>query len=402
VPRTDTAPPRRRRLRRLVLAALVAVAVFHAAGGWYFANEIERRALDGAARRASTRPDPTIEVLAVDEDPLVPGGGGTITLRLPSDSEALLARGVWGLRWEDGYGQVAGIVTRDGASVTRAFLLVRGGPPEPGELVELDLRAWPDAEAAGLPVRDVEVPGPLGTYPAWFVPGRGSTWAIVVHGNSMVRTDGIRLLTVFARAGLPALAITYRNDVGAPADPSDRLAYGLTEWADLQAAVRYALAKGARSIVLAGYSMGGGIIMAFLQRSELADRVRAVVLDAPMLDLSATVDDNATRERLPVVGLPLPPSITWAAKTLAGWRFGVDWERLDYLADVAAYRGRRFLVLHGTRDETVPIATSERLRGLLPEQVRLVRCRGAGHIECWNLDPEAYAAEVLAFLRREA
>ena len=125
---------------------------------------------------------------------------------------------------------------------------------------------------------------------------------------------------------------TYRNDTGAPEDPSGKLRYGLTEWRDLEAAVQYALDSGATDVVLAGYSMGGGVIMAFLQRSKLRDDVRAVILDAPMLDFSATVDDNASREE-DVPGVPLPSSLTAVAKQIAAWRFGVEWDQLNYLAN---------------------------------------------------------------------
>jgi fermentation-respiration switch protein FrsA (DUF1100 family) len=118
-----------------------------------------------------------------------------------------------------------------------------------------------------------------------------------------------------------------------------------------------------------------------------------------MLNFSATVDDNASRETLPLVGVPLPSSLTAVAKWMAGWRFGVDWSELDYLADADAFEVP-FLVFHGTADTTVPIATSEELRRSRPDLVTLVRCEGAEHIECWNLDPQAYADRVHAFVRQ--
>ncbi|MGH3368727.1 MAG: hypothetical protein ACRDPR_01885, partial [Nocardioidaceae bacterium] len=34
----------------------------------------------------------------------------------------------------------------------------------------------------GTPVRDVEYTSAVGTFPAWFVPGTGSTWAVLTHG----------------------------------------------------------------------------------------------------------------------------------------------------------------------------------------------------------------------------
>jgi alpha-beta hydrolase superfamily lysophospholipase len=382
----------------LVVGLFLLLVVFYAGGGWYFSGLIDDRALDGASRRASTEPSYDLEVVRVGE--------GTIDLAAEDDPpDALVKDGVFGLRWEGGYGQVGAVLASgtppDGAgAVQREFTMLEGAAPEPGDAAELDVRAYPaDPGDAGLAFEGVFVPGPLGEYPAWFVGGASSTWAIVLHGNSMTRLDCVRILPILAAAGLPTLTVTYRNDAGAPEDPSGKLRYGLTEWEDLEAAVRYALDRGAEDVVLVGFSMGGGIAAAFLQRSELATDVRAVVMDAPMLDFSTTVDDNASRETLPLVGLPLPSSLTAVAKWMAGWRFGVDWGALDYLAGADDFEVP-FLVLHGTEDTTIPIGTSETFASLRPDIVSLVRCRGAEHIECWNLDREAYARRVLRFLRQ--
>jgi alpha-beta hydrolase superfamily lysophospholipase len=164
--------------------------------------------------------------------------------------------------------------------------------------------------------------------------------------------------------------------------------------------VSYAIDNGAKHVVLAGYSMGGGVIMAFLERSEFRRYVSAVILDAPMLNFSATVDDNASREEI-VPGVPLPSSLTAVAKQIAAWRFGVEWDQLDYLADGATRYDVPFLVFHGTADTTVPIATSAAFAELRPDIVTFVRCPDAEHIACWNLDPGAYATAVTRFLKEQ-
>jgi hypothetical protein len=215
----------------------------------------------------------------------------------------------------------------------------------------------------------------------------------------MSRLDNVRILPALRDAGYPTLTITYRNDVGAPQDPSGLLRYGLSEWKDLEAGVGYAIGRGSAGVVLMGVSMGGGVIAAFLERSDLAEQVRALVLDAPMLDFSATIDDNASRARLPVIGTPLPPGLAATAKLIARLRWHVEWGELDYLEHPSSF-SMPTLVFHGTRDDVVPIATSDELRRLVPE-TQLVRCPGAGHIGCWNVDPNAYESKMISFLHDE-
>ncbi len=173
--------------------------------------------------------------------------------------------GLQGLRWDGGYAQVLDLGPNDPGPVVASFTLVTGEVPGIGSPAELDARYYPqDPLESDLGLREISVPGPLGDYPAWvgtpaIVPGQdvSDTWAIVVHGNSLSAADGLRMVPILTGAGYPTLVATYRNDPGAPADPSGKLRYGLTEWEDLEAMVRYALDEGSDGVVLDGYSMGG-------------------------------------------------------------------------------------------------------------------------------------------------
>jgi len=381
---------RRRRWPMVALASVVVVAaVFYLGGGWYFSDYLYQHALSGAAKRAA-KPIYNLSVTAVTP--------GTVTLRVPTDPGQLLTPGVWGIQWPAGYEQVTRIVARGHGTVTRDFRRVTGAPLVAGTKVALDNKAFPNDPQVGLgiPVHDVSYPGPLGSYPAWLVPGPRDTWAILLHGNSMDRLDTIKIVPTLHRLGLPVLMISYRNDAGAPQDPSGMLRYGQTEWRDLAAAVGYALSHGARRVVLVGYSTGGGIAASFLERSPLAARVSGVILDSPMMDFSRAVDLGASKQRLPLVGLPLPQSLTDVAKWIAGYRYGVDWSSLDYLNGAANIHAP-ILLFQGTADQTVPAATSDEL-ARTARGVTYVRVRGADHLDSWNLDPARYDAAVQAFV----
>lgn len=382
---------RRRRRWPIVALALVVIvaAMFYLGGGWYFSNYLYQHALSGTAKRAA-KPTYDLNVAAVTPE--------TVTIRVPTDPGQLLTPGMWGIQWPTGYGQVTRIVARGDKTVTRDFRQVTGSPLVAGTKVALDNKAFPNNPPVGLkiPVHDVSYQGPLGSYPAWFVPGPRDTWAILLHGNSMDRMDTVKIVPTLHRLGLPVLMISYRNDAGAPEDPSGMLRYGQTEWRDLAAAVQYALSHGARRVVLIGYSMGGGIVASFLERSPLAARVSGVILDSPMMDFSRAVDLGASKQRLPLVGLPVPQSLTDMAKWIAGWRYGVDWSSLDYLEGAAKIHAP-ILLFQGTADQTVPAATSDEL-ARVARDVTYVRVPGADHLDSWNLDPARYDAAVQAFV----
>jgi pimeloyl-ACP methyl ester carboxylesterase len=149
----------------------------------------------------------------------------------------------------------------------------------------------------------------LGKFLAYIVDNRKETWIILVHGNGMVLSDTRRMALSFERLGYPTLTITFRNDKDQPADSSGILLYGLTEWIDLEGAVQYALDNGSRDVVLFGMSMGGGVVLSFMYKSKLKDHMKGIILDSPILDFGKAVDINATKERLPLVGLPAARSL---------------------------------------------------------------------------------------------
>jgi hypothetical protein len=166
---------------------------------------------------------------------------------------------------------------------------------------------------------------------------------------------------------------------------------GLTEWRDLGAAGRYALAHGAQRLLLVGYSMGGAIVTQFMQRSPLAPKVAGLVLDAPVLDWQAILSFNATKMGFPAF---LSKPVEWAI----GARIDADWQSLDAAAHPEDFR-LPILLFHGAEDDVVPISTSDELAAELPRRVTYFRVAEAGHTEEWNVGPRLYERRLGAFVR---
>jgi uncharacterized protein len=381
----------------VVKTAVGLAAAFFAGSSWYLAGKIRSEAL-------TVGPAPAMP--AFDDVRFVGLAAGQARLCALGDQPGLLKQELYGIAWPGGTGQLGPSVAASGGVVTRPLTVTSGSAPRVGQLAGLERCCFlgDPAAALGSPVRDVIVPGPLGPLPAWYFPGRGSTFVIGVHGQNGTRRDLLRVIDIVRPLGLPALAVTYRNDQGAAPDPSGYHRYGQTEWTDLEAAVRWALAQGARNVVLVGQSMGAAIVAAFLARSPLAPRVSRVVLDAPMLDLHAAVGHQVDRflgprvsRRLLPVARRLPAPLIWAAERMASARFGVDWTAASYLHETT-WLTVPALVTHGDDDPRVPVSISVRLKERASCLVTFERFPGAGHLESWNTDRSRYTSLVQEFL----
>lgn len=369
--------------RFLFYLAVVLALSFYGGGGWYFSNELIADAFAVTADEEEARHS---RVVAVDDSSVTvePGTG--------DDSEAGRP-GVFGLDWDGGYGRVGEITDSSGEVVTRRVLDAFDGLeglPGLGVAVDIDSYAYPAELPPGWEVRAVDTP--LGPMEAWFASGSRGTWVIHIHGRGAERNETLRAAVPLAEAGYPQLVMSYRNDPDTTPDPSGYYRYGISEWSDLEAAVELATGAGADNVVLYGYSTGGAVAMAYLERA-VDPPVIGAVFDSPNLDFAATVDFNASQRTLPGLGVPVPGSLAWVARTITSFRIDVDWDAIDYI-DRADRLEVPVLVFHGTDDSTVPIETSRRFAAE-SEHVELIEVEGAEHVQSWNRGPDDYEGTIV-------
>lgn len=375
----------------IILAVLVLVLAFYGLGGWHFSNEIYSGAFEVRP------PEPPEFDITLDREEVE-----AVVLRADPDAANLTADGLFGLITESDATVIGGIVsaeTSGGVSTVRRSRVPGEPIPATGSDVRLDAFVWPGDPntALGLAFEEIEIEVEGGRAGAWYLEGSTDTWMIFVHGKGAPRNEALRLLPVAAERGYHAMVIDYRNDPGAPRDPSGNYQYGLTEWNDVAAAARYAKINGGQDLIVVGYSMGGSNVMSYLLESPLRNQTVAAILDSPMLDIEAAVDHGAAQVTLPLTSITLPQSLVSTAKWLAGWRFDIDWDALNY---VERWRDLHTptLIIQGTGDDTVPVGPSHELARIRPDLVTLVTPPGVGHVLAWNADPEGYEALVNAFL----
>jgi pimeloyl-ACP methyl ester carboxylesterase len=335
-------------------------------------------------------------------------GEDTVTLRAAPHT---LSPGRYGL-WLDGgagHARVGEVLAQDLAprrpsdrTVTRELHGVDYGSLDPGPVRwNAYYYAGDPRSAHGLAFDDVLVSSDVGELPAWRVPPREATgrWAILVHGRSAQREETLRAMPVLHDLGYTSLVPKYRNDLGAPPSSDGRYNLGMSEWRDVEAAIRYAVGHGAREVALVGWSMGGAVVLQTLNRSELSDWVDKVVLDCPVIDWGDVLSHQADLNRLPRSMAVLASFLMgrkWA-RHLVGVAEPIDIAVANWV-ERAEELEHPMLLIHSRTDGVVPYGPSQELASRRPDLVTLELWDGPLHCREWNTDAETWERQVRGFL----
>lgn len=367
-------------MRRVLawIAAVVAVLALVGLGGagWYYSGLVIDPSHGGSY---------PLEVVAFD--------GSKVTLKGGSDTAA---PGTYGLTWRDGNATLGAVVSVAGSTVVREVTRVRRGTLAPGVHAYFDRWIWGHEDprsALGLPYERVSILGELGDFPAWRTPGTSKTWVIAVHGRNANASETLRFLPVLHSLGIPVLAISYRNDEGAPAGEDGRFHLGATEWREVAAAISYARGQGATGVVLYGFSMGGGIAP-MAARMLPGEPIKGLILDSPVMDWNAPIDLGA-RQR------GVPGWLASVGKFVVERRTGISLDDLDHVRHAKEFR-QPILLFVDDDDTSVPVEPSLRFAKLRPDLVTLVRTKGGGHVGSWNVDRARYERALRDFLTASA
>ncbi|WP_104092320.1 S9 family peptidase [Arthrobacter sp. GMC3] len=298
-------------------------------------------------------------------------------------------------------GPILSYVPREG-SITRAVLSVHGGDLRTATRGWWSGSVYAHPEELGLDWADVTLVLPDGEAPAWLVtaPDALPTWAIMVHGRGATRGEGLRAVPAAHRLGMNSLLISYRNDGDAPAAADGRYGLGVTEWADVEAAIGYAVANGAKNVVLFGFSMGGAICLQAADLARNRRHVLAMVLDAPVINWVNVLAHQAQMNRIPdYVGrygqLMLSHPV---GRRITGLAAPVNLKSMDWVSRAVELRTPT-LILHSIDDDFVPYEPTAELAKRNPEMVTFEPFSKARHTKEWNVDSVRWENVVETWLR---
>ncbi len=335
-----------------------------------------------------------IRVLAID------GGASVVTLSATADSR-LPGRYSFFFDGERGSARIGDIISLGADTVTRTVIDVSSGDLVVGARGRFSGWYYNDPGELGFPSENVELATELGPAPAWLVPAAEPTdrWMIAVHGRAVRRQETVRAVPVFRESGYTSLLISYRNDGDAPASEDRRYALGDTEWHDVDVAVEYAIAHGAKAIVLMGWSMGGATVLQELTRSPHAGVIRGLVLDSPVIDWATALRFQGELRRLPEPVSEGALSIigtNWGRR-LTGQGVAIDLPRLDFVKRAGELHVP-ILLMHSDDDGYVPVTASRALAAARPDIVTFEAFAVAAHTKLWNFDPVRWNSAISQWL----
>lgn len=202
----------------------------------------------------------------------------------------------------------------------------------------------------------------------WFCPAGGGNLLLFCHGNAGNISHRLDNVLRLVRAGLGVFIFDYRGYGRSEGRPSEEGIYAdaLTayDWAQARAA-----ADGGRLVVF-GRSLGGAAAVHLAARRRPA----GVILESTFTNLA-----DMARRHFP---LPLPASL------LAG--------RFDSLGRIGEM-SCPLLVIHGDRDEIVPLELGRRLYEAAPRPKEWLALAGAGHNDTYLVGGPAYFERLARF-----
>ena len=207
---------------------------------------------------------------------------------------------------------------------------------------------------------------------AWFFPGKSGVTLVFFHGNAGDVTHRLDMIPLL-QAGLDVsiLLFDYRGYGRSEGAPTERGVY-----LDSLAAAQWAREREeTRALVYYGRSLGAAAAI----ETALREPPAALIVEAAFLSIAEMAAVSH-----PFIGLV---SRLW----LRG--------RFDNASKISRLK-TPLLVIHGDRDDTVPLDHGLRLYKAAPYRKELYIVRGAGHSDALFVDGQNYTARIDRFLRR--
>jgi pimeloyl-ACP methyl ester carboxylesterase len=214
--------------------------------------------------------------------------------------------------------------------------------------------------------------GGVNIHALWWDEPKGAPVVLFLHGNAQEAYSWSLVRGELQPLGCRMLLPDYRGYGKSGGEPSEEALY-----ADGRACLRWLQERGVggSDTVVFGKSLGGAVACEIARGRDL----RALILESTFSSLA-----SVAHHLFP--GLP------------AGTELPESYASIDKVAELRC----PVLVIHGDRDELIPLEDGLALYEAAPQPKRLWVVEGAGHNDVSLVAGEAYAERIAAFLREHA
>jgi len=241
--------------------------------------------------------------------------------------------------------------------------------PSPGQPADVALRPG-DASYS------VAVPGTGERVQLWWMPSPDpqAPTLLYLHGTFRALYRNLPKIDALREAGFSVLAVDYRGWGESTARvPSEASIYADAELAWGELVKRQPLPW---KRVIFGHSMGGGVAVELASRRHRGADYGGLILESTFTRLPEVASE------LGVVG------------TAVSWLANEQFDSIDKIGRVDA----PILIMHGSADDTVPVALGRRLRDAAPVGTRWVEFTGGSHSRLHSEDPGLYREAVKSLI----
>jgi pimeloyl-ACP methyl ester carboxylesterase len=326
---------------------------------------------------------------------------GTVMVRATTATTRAGTFGLWSRR-SDGHVILGDIVNQAEETVERSVVQTFGEPLVENEMAEFRRDLYRNPGEVGLEYTEIAISTPLGPAPAWVVPGKiRAPWVIHLHGIRTERRAVLPSVGIASRLGLTSLVPSWRGDGEGPAVKGGAATLGQDEAVDVAAGVDYALAHGAPSVILLGWSMGGTIALKLADDVRYASAVAALVLVAPASSWHDIIAHGVKSAGLPGAlssGISGILSSSFGSR-LVGTPGRIDVRALNWTGPGAV--STPTFVVHNPGDQLVPFVLSQQLE-VNNTTVHLEVFDHAPHAMEANVSPQRFSATLSGWLENIA
>ncbi|MEM3364360.1 MAG: alpha/beta fold hydrolase [Candidatus Micrarchaeia archaeon] len=202
--------------------------------------------------------------------------------------------------------------------------------------------------------------------------GRRNSIVILLHGFLSSKEDLFFVAEALQKQGIDSLAIDMNGHGESDGNFSDFTISGAVD--DCRAAIDYAISQGFSNIGIFGFSIGGFVALNIAKQLQHKGHLKALVLGAPVSSFSDTFS-WADLQAWKSTGIFRSDKLGISIKM--GYKFYEDGIALDGYKKFSSIETPT-LILHGTKDNIVPLRQSEELARYL-RNVHLIRVNGASH-----------------------